>query len=212
MLIGYCRVSKADGSQDTALQRDALSQAGVADDRIYEDEASGAKADRPGLDACLKAVRPGDTLVVWKLDRLGRSLRQLVQTVDQLHNGEAHLRILTGPLAADTSDPAGRFVFHVFAALAEYERELIRERTRAGIAAARARGKKAGRRWTPMSKILEAAELMKDPDASPSAVARSVGISRATLYRNMTPDGELKPEARQRLKRESDSRAGRRAG
>ncbi len=109
--------------------------------------------------------RPGKvpTLVEWKLDRLGRSLRQPVQTVDQPHKGEDRLRVLVGPLAADTSDPAGRIVFHVFAALSEYEREPIRERARASIAAARARGKMAGQPWTPMSKFLEAAELMNDP-------------------------------------------------
>ena len=206
MLIGYVRVSSADGSQSTSLQCDALCAAGVDRERIYEDAASGAAADRPGLEACLKAVRPGDTLVVWKLDRLGRSLRQLVQTVDRLHEQSVNLRILTGPAAVDTADPASRFMFHIFAALAEFERELIRERTVAGLAAARARGKRGGRPATPMSAILEAAELMKDPEASPPAIARSIGISRSTLYRHVTPTGELRPEARERLARESSSR------
>lgn len=212
MLIGYVRVSMADGSQSTSLQCDALVEAGVDRERIYEDAGSGARADRPGLEACLKAVRAGDTLVVWKLDRLGRSLRQLVQTVDRLQEQDVQLRILTGLAAVDTADPAGRFMFHVFAALAEFERGLIRERTVAGLAAARARGRRGGRPATPMSAILQAAELMKDPEASPEAIARSIGISRATLYRYVTPEGELRPEAKERLSRDSAARKGRRRG
>ena len=146
MLIGYARVSKADGSQLLDLQRDALLDAGVAAERVYEDRASGRKDHRPGLDACLKALQPGNTFVVWKLDRLGRDLKHLVSTVDELRARGVGLRVLAGAGAEiDTTTANGRLVFGIFAALAEFERELIVERTRAGLAAARARGRQGGR-------------------------------------------------------------------
>ena len=141
-LIGYMRVSKADGSQvlDPA-RRDALISAGVSERHLYSDTASGKKDDRPGLGACLQALRKGDTLVVWKLDRLGRSLRHLVNVVHDLTSRGVGLRVLTGRGAAiDTTTPAGKLVFGIFASLAEFERDLISERTRAGLASARARG------------------------------------------------------------------------
>jgi DNA invertase Pin-like site-specific DNA recombinase len=145
MLVGYARVSKADGSQVTDLQRDALLEAGVETGHIYEDTTSGKRDDRPGLAACLKALRKGDTLVVWKLDRLGRDLRHLVNTVHDLTGRGVGLRVLTGHGATiDTTTPSGKLVFGFFAALAEFERELIVERTRAGMAAARARGRSGG--------------------------------------------------------------------
>lgn len=129
MLIGYARVSKADGSQVHDLQRDALIAAGIAADQIYEDRASGRRDDRPGLDACLKALRSDDTLVIWKLDRLGRDLRHLVNTVAELTAREVGLKVLAGEGAAiDTSTANGRLIFGIFAALAEFERELIVER------------------------------------------------------------------------------------
>ena len=141
MFIGYMRVSKQDGSQCLDLQADALIQAGVAPERIYKDLCSGRKDARPGLDACLKALQPGNTLVVWKLDRLGRDLKHLVNTVDDLRKREVGFKVLTGNGAQiDTTTPNGRLCFGIFAALAEFERELIAERTRAGLAAARARG------------------------------------------------------------------------
>lgn len=144
-LIGYARVSKADGSQVHDLQRDALEQAGVESGNIYEDAASGKKEDRPGLTACLKALRRGDTLVVWKLDRLGRDLRHLVNLVDDLTQRHIGLKVLAGEGASiDTSTANGRLVFGIFAALAEFERALIVERTKAGLAAARARGRNGG--------------------------------------------------------------------
>jgi DNA invertase Pin-like site-specific DNA recombinase len=125
-LIGYMRVSKADGSQALDLQRDALMAAGVAERRIYSDTASGKNDERPGLAACLQSLRDGDTLVVWKLDRLGRDLRHLVNTVHELTNGGIGLRVLTGQGAAiDTTTPSGKLIFGIFAALAEFERELI---------------------------------------------------------------------------------------
>ena len=136
MLIGYARVSKADGSQSLDLQRDALLTAQVADDQIYSDKASGRKDERPGLISCLKALREGDVLVIWKLDRLGRSLKHLVQTVSDLSERGIGLKVLAGQGAhIDTTTPAGKLSFGIFAALAEFESELIRERTMAGLAA-----------------------------------------------------------------------------
>ena len=143
MLVGYTRVSKADGSQGTDLQRDALLAAGVDARHLYEDATSGKRADRPGLAECLKALREGDVLVVWKLDRLGRDLRHLVNTVHDLTSRGVGFKVLTGQGASiDTTTANGKLVFGIFAALAEFERELIVERTRAGLAAARARGRR----------------------------------------------------------------------
>lgn len=142
MLIGYMRVSKADGSQATDLQRDALIAVGVDPAHLYKDHASGKREDRPGLAGCLKALRSGDTLAVWKLDRLGRDLRHLINTVHDLTGRGIGLKVLTGHGAAiDTTTAAGKLVFGIFAALAEFERELIAERTVAGLASARARGR-----------------------------------------------------------------------
>lgn len=143
-LIGYMRVSKADGSQVLDLQKDALLAAGLNQRQLYSDTASGKKDDRPGLAACLQALREGDTLVVWKLDRLGRSLRHLVNVVHDLTIRGIGLKVLTGQGATiDTTTPAGKLIFGIFASLAEFERDLISERTRAGLASARARGRKA---------------------------------------------------------------------
>ena len=148
MLIGYARVSKADGSQSLDLQIDALNAADVPEGQIYSDQASGKKDDRPGLEACLKALRTSDVLVVWKLDRLGRSLHHLVRTVSMLSERGIGLKVLTGQGAQiDTTTAAGRLSFGIFAALAEFESELIRERTMAGLQAARARGRKGGRKF-----------------------------------------------------------------
>ena len=138
MLIGYARVSKADGSQSLDLQHDALRAAGVEPGNIYDDRASGSRDDRPGLAACLKSLRDGDVLIVWKLDRLGRTLTHLVSTVQNLSDRGIGLRVLTGKGAQiDTTTPSGRMVFGIFATLAEFERDMIRERTMAGLAAAR---------------------------------------------------------------------------
>jgi DNA invertase Pin-like site-specific DNA recombinase len=148
MLIGYIRVSKADGSQVLDLQRDALIAAGVATEHLYEDFASGTKDERDGLNACLKALRPNDMLVVWKLDRLGRNLKHLVNTVHDLNSHNIGLKVLTGQGAQiDTTTSQGKLVFGIFAALAEFERDLIVERTNAGLASARARGRKGGARY-----------------------------------------------------------------
>jgi DNA invertase Pin-like site-specific DNA recombinase len=196
MLIGYMRVSKADGSQALDLQRDALLAAGADPQRLYEDRASGKREDRPGLAACLKALRPGDTLLVWKLDRLGRDLRHLVNLVHGLAEGGVGLRVLTGQGAAvDTTTAAGKLVFGIFAALAEFERELIVERTRAGLAAARARGRKGGRpyKMTP-AKLRLAMAAMSQPRTQVGELCRELGISKQTLYRHVDPGGALRPD------------------
>lgn len=148
MLIGYARVSKADGSQSLDLQRDALLTAGVTTDQIFSDHASAKKDQRPGLEACLKALREGDVLVIWKLDRMGRSLNHLVKTTTMLSERGVGLKVLTGQGAQiDTTTAAGRLSFGIFAALAEFESELIRERTMTGLQAACARGRKGGRKF-----------------------------------------------------------------
>jgi DNA invertase Pin-like site-specific DNA recombinase len=167
-LIGYARISTAD--QDPALQLDALHQIGCT--RIFQDHGvSGAKTERPGLTAALSHVREGDVLVVWKLDRLGRSLAHLIDTVSDLERRGIGLRSLTE--AIDTTTPGGRLIFHVFGALGQFERDLIRERTRAGLAAAAARGRKGGRkRWSPLTSWRGRAPCW--PGVSPSVRRRCV--------------------------------------
>lgn len=184
MLVGYMRVSTAE--QSTDLQRDALIAAGIDARNIYLDKASGNRDDRPGLDACLKALREGDTLVVWKLDRLGRSLRHLVAIVQELVDRRIGFRVLTGQGAnIDTSTPSGKLVFGIFAALAEFERELIVERTKAGLAAAKARGRKGGRRpkLSPTTLAGARARLTADPLLDRSGLAEELGVHRSTLWR-----------------------------
>jgi len=203
MLIGYMRVSKADGSQVLDLQRDALIAAGVKPSRLYEDEASGKKDDRPGLNACLKSLREGDTLVVWKLDRLGRNLRHLVNTVHDLMERKIGFRVLSGQGAnIDTTTPGGRLVFGIFAALAEFERDLIRERTIAGLASARARGRNGGRPFTMTpAKLRLAQAAMAKRDTKVSDLCKELGVTRQTLYRFVGPKGELRADATRLLKR-----------
>jgi DNA invertase Pin-like site-specific DNA recombinase len=194
MLVGYIRVSKSDGSQTLEPQRDALLDAGVDENRIYEDLASGRKDDRPGLNACLKALQPGNTLVVWKLDRLGRDLKHLVTTIDELRKCNVGLKVLAGAGAQiDTTTANGRLFFGIFAALAEFERELIAERTRAGLAAARARGRKGGRpRKMDRPTLMMAMSALSDPKANASDVAKRLGITTTTLYMYVNGDGSLK--------------------
>ena len=176
--IGYARVSTLQ--QDEALQRDALHAAGV--DRIYVDKASGKLESRPALDDLLTQARPGDTVVVWRLDRLGRSLKHLIETVEVLEARGVAFVSLTE--AIDTSTPGGRLIFHVFGALAEFERDLIRERTLAGLAAARARGRVGGRPtvWTP-AKLSTAKAMHASGDYDVSSIAKVLGVSRASVYR-----------------------------
>jgi len=194
VLIGYARVSKADGSQLLDLQRDALLDAGVSEGRIYEDRASGRRDHRPGLDGCLKALQPANTLVVWKLDRLGRDLRHLVTMVDDLRAREVGLRVLAGAGAEiDTASANGRLVFGIFAALAEFERDLITERTRAGLAAARARGRRGGRpRKMDHALLRMAMTAMASRETNAQDLARRLGITTTTLYAYVNGDGTVK--------------------
>jgi DNA invertase Pin-like site-specific DNA recombinase len=201
MLLGYARVSKADGSQPLDLQVDALREAGIDGERVYEDRMSGRHDQRPGLDACLKALRAGDTLCVWKLDRLGRNLRHLVTLVDALQERGVGLRVLTGQGSA-TTRADGRLIFAVFAALAEFERGVISERTRAGLEAARSRGRKGGRpRKMTASKIRMAMAAMAGPDARPKDIARELGVTTTTLYAHVNGDGSPKEAAEMVLRR-----------
>jgi DNA invertase Pin-like site-specific DNA recombinase len=198
MLVGYARVSKADGSQVIDLQKDALLKYGVEEELIYSDLASGKSDERPGLLSCLKALRKGDTLVVWKLDRLGRDLKHLVNIVDNLQHREISFKVLTGQGAnIDTTTANGRLVFGIFAALAEYERELISERTKAGLASARGRGRKGGRKYKmTLTKLQLAKSAMENPATSISELCKELGITRGTLYRFLSPKGEFRDDAR----------------
>jgi DNA invertase Pin-like site-specific DNA recombinase len=200
MLVGYVRVSKSDGSQTLDLQRDALLEAGVDACRIYEDLASGRKDDRPGLASCLKALQPGNTLVVWKLDRLGRDLKHLVGLIDTLNQRQIGLKVLAGTgVQIDTTTANGRLVFGIFATLAEFEAELIRERTQAGLIAARARGRMGGRPRKMTATTLKMAMMaMADPGSQPKDIAGRLGITTSTLYAYVNGDGSLK-EPGQRL-------------
>lgn len=195
MLIGYMRVSKADGSQALDLQKDALLTAGVLEDRIYFDMQSGSRHDnRPGLQSCLKALQPGNSLVIWKLDRLGRSLKDLVNIVEQLNANNVGLKVLTGQGAQiDTTTSHGKLVFGMFAALAEFERELIIERTKAGLAAARARGRMGGRpRKMNLPTLKLCMSALSDPTTNASDLAKRLSISTATLYDYVNGDGTPK--------------------
>ena len=201
MLIGYMRVSRADGSQAVDLQRDALLAAGVEQGHLYQDLASGKRDDRPGLAAALKALRRGDVLVAWKLDRLGRDLHHLVSLVKDLDERGAGLKVLTGQGAAvDTTTPAGKLAFGIFAAIAEFERELIVERTKAGLAAARARGRKGGRPYKMTAAKLRLAQAaMADPETNVGELCCELGVTRQTLYRHVDPAGALREDGRRLL-------------
>jgi DNA invertase Pin-like site-specific DNA recombinase len=203
MLIGYMRVSKADGSQSSDLQRDALLAAGVDTANLYEDRASGRSDARPGLDAALKALRGGDVLVVWKLDRLGRNLRHLVNTVHDLTQRRIGFKVLTGQGATiDTTEAAGKLVFGIFAALAEFERELMSERTKAGLASARARGRKGGApSKMTTAKLRLAMSAMGQVETHVGELCRELGVTRQTLYRHVGPDGKLRRDGKKVLNR-----------
>ncbi|MBQ0218840.1 recombinase family protein [Alcaligenes faecalis] len=178
--IGYARVST--DYQHLDLQRDALKQAGC--DVIYEEAVSGKNTARPELEQCRKALRAGDTLVVWRLDRLGRSLPDLVQIVAEFEKHGVHFESLTEKI--ETGSASGKLQFHVFAALAEFERGLIRERTQAGLAAARARGRAGGRKpKLDDQQVREIKALLRDPDMRVADVARRYGVSRTTIYKHV---------------------------
>ena len=177
MLIGYARVSTQD--QNLELQLDALTKAGCQ--KVFEDTISGTRADRPGLGKALAMLREGDTLVVWKLDRLGRSVKQLVELVSALHKQNVQFKSLTDSI--DTGTPSGRFFFHVMASLAEMERDLIVERTRAGLDVARQLGRKGGRKPKMTDSKIESAKKLLASGVPPKDVAKNLGVSVPTLYR-----------------------------
>ena len=184
MHVGYARISTHE--QLLHLQEDALTKAGC--ERIFTDMVSGAKTERRGLEEALAFLRAGDTLVVWRLDRLGRSLRHLIETVMKLEQRQIGFKSLTESI--DTTTSGGKLVFHIFGALAEFERDLIRERTQAGLAAARARGRVGGRRRvaaldTP-KKVALAQALYNDKTHSIAEICQTLRVSRATLYRYIT--------------------------
>lgn len=180
MLVGYARVSTLDQNAD--LQIDALRAAGC--EKLFVEKASGAKPDRPELMAAINYVREGDTLVVWKLDRLARSLKQLIETVELLESRTIGMRSLTE--AIDTTTSGGRLIFHIFGALAEFERSIIRERTRAGLDAARARGRKGGRpKAMSEADVKVAKAMLADQTITVDEVAKRIGVSPATLYRHL---------------------------
>ncbi|GGY59472.1 TPA: recombinase family protein [Vibrio cholerae] len=176
MIIGYARVSTTD--QDTALQLDSLNMAGC--ERVYQEAFSGASRERPELLRCLDALREGDTLTVWRLDRLGRSLKDLVAIISDLETKGVGFRSVTE--AIDTTTAGGKLIFHIFAALAEFERSLIQERTKAGIQAARARGRKGGRppKLSP-TQAKKARAMLLDPSITKTEVAKHFNVTRATL-------------------------------
>jgi DNA invertase Pin-like site-specific DNA recombinase len=178
MLVGYARVSTQDQTLD--LQKDALEKIGCS--KIYTDTASGAKAERAGLEEALEYVREADILVVWRLDRLGRSLKHLIETISILNNRGIGFKSITENI--DTTTSGGKLVFHIFGALAEFERDIIRERTQAGLTAARARGRKGGRPKALTGKKADMAQaLYNDKSNSIDEICRTLNISRATLYR-----------------------------
>lgn len=178
MLIGYARVSTVD--QNPQLQLDGLSAAGC--EKIFVEKASGANRDRPELAAALVYVRNGDTIIVWKLDRLARSMKQLIETIEMLETRGIGFRSLTEHI--DTTTPGGKLIFHIFGALAEFERGLIKERTKAGLAAAKAAGKVGGRGKSLSEKSLgKARKLLLETNLTFAEVAKQVDVSPATLYR-----------------------------
>jgi DNA invertase Pin-like site-specific DNA recombinase len=177
LLIGYARVSTED--QNLNLQLDALKGAGCY--QVCTDQISGTAKHRPGLEDAFKYLRPGDTLVVWKLDRLGRTMKGLVDLVEDLKAKNIQFKSLTDGI--DTSTASGRFFFHVMAAMAQMERELIKERTKAGLAAAKLRGRTGGRKKVMDASKLEAAKVLLDAGTPVTEVAKHLGIGRATLYR-----------------------------
>ena len=193
MLIGYIRVSKTDGSQNLDLQRDAMIKEGITEERIYEDLGSAQSNDRIGLIQCLKALQPGNTLVVWKLDRLCRNLKDLLNLIDDLKKRNINLKILNGAEAQiDTNTPMGIMFLTVVGMFAEIEREYIRERTKSGIASARARGRFGGRKHKLTRENIQILiPVIKDKSMQIADIARNFNVARATIYKYISPDGSL---------------------
>ena len=181
-LVGYARVSS--NGQELQLQLDALKKAGVAKAEVFTDKVSGSKAARPGLEKCLQQLKPGDTLLVWRLDRLGRSIRHLIDLVADLHQRGVRFKSLCDG-AIDTTTASGELIFHVFSALAQFERRLIVERTNAGLTAARSRGRLGGRPPVPAAdpRVQTAKKMHADKTMPVADICRTLRISRPTLYR-----------------------------
>ena len=181
-LLGYARVST--NGQELQLQTDALVKAGVPKKLIFVDKVSGAKAARPGLDECLNQLREGDTLIVWRLDRLGRSVRHLIDLVEELRQRKVGFKSICDG-AIDTTTASGELIFHIFTALAQFERRLVQERTRAGLTAARARGRLGGRRPIPVAdpRVQTAKKMHADKSMPVADICKTLRISRPTLYR-----------------------------
>lgn len=191
MLVGYMRVSSVDDRQSVDLQRDALLAAGVDSRHLYADKASGARDDRPGLNACLAFLQPGDTLVVWKLDRLGRSLAHLLRIVTGLRDRGIAFQSLTEQM--DTTTPHGELLFALFGALAQYERALTRERVMAGLDAARRRGRRGGRPPSIDAETLEQIVTALEGGASKASVCRTFKVPRSTLIDTLRRTGWSAP-------------------
>jgi DNA invertase Pin-like site-specific DNA recombinase len=177
MLVGYARVSTLDQNLEPQLL--ALNKIGC--EKLYQDQISGTKKNRPGLQLALEVLREGDTLVVWKLDRLGRTVKGLIDLINQLHQKNIHFKSLTDNV--DTSTPSGRFFFHVMASLAQMEKELVVERTRAGLAAAKTQGRVGGRKRKMTPSKIESAKKLLASGLLPKDIARNLGVSVPTLYR-----------------------------
>jgi len=181
-MIGYARVSTQD--QNLSLQIDALKKEGIDEKDIYQDKISGSRKDRPGLKPCLKSLNKGDTLVVWKLDRLGRSLQDLIQIVQDLKKRGVNFKSITESI--DTNSPGGNLIFHMFGALAEFGREITRERTHAGLKSARARGRVGGRpKITASHSSTKSVKQMNESGCHLNQIAEVLGISKRTVYRRL---------------------------
>jgi len=193
-LLGYARVSTDD--QDLSLQIDALERHGIAKSLIFEDKLSGATSDRPGLSKCLGALQSGDVLVVWRLDRLGRSMRHLITLVEDLRGRGVGFRSLNEG-AIDTTSASGELIFNIFSALAQFERRLIQERTKAGLAAARARGRQGGRPRidSDQAKVRTTKKLHRDKSITIDDICQTLNISRSTYYRYVALEPEGLPES-----------------
>lgn len=191
--VGYMRVSTADGSQKFDMQETALIEAGVSPDKIYSDMASGASDDREGLKYMLKSLNPGDTVVVWKLDRLGRNVKHLVNVIDELIKKNVSLEILTGAChGVNMTTPEGRMFFHMAATFAQFERDLIRERIVAGIAEAKRRGRKSGRKFKFSNADVDTAYHLIKAGVPKKEIARRFNVTVQTIFNYFTPDGEIK--------------------